>query len=62
MTLKEAIEIEDKENAKYRYKDEIDQMLEIDRLLEECENNPSFKEWEQESLDIIKNMSFVNEV
>lgn len=62
MTLKEAIEIEDKENAKYRYKDEIDQMLEIDRLLEECENNPSFKEWEQESLDIIKNMSFINEV
>ena len=62
MTLKEAIEIEDEENAKYRYKDEIDQMLEIDRLLEECENNPSFKEWEQESLDIIKNMSFVNEV
>ena len=62
MILKEAIEIEDKENAKYRYKDEIDQMLEIDRLLEECENSPSFKEWEQESLDIIKNMSFINEV
>ena len=62
MTLKEAIEIEDEENAKYRYKNEIDQMLEIDRLLEECENNPSFKEWEQEALDMIKNMSFINEV
>lgn len=52
----------DNENEKYRYKDEVDKMLEIDHMLEECKNSPSFKEWEQESLDIIKNMSFINEV
>ena len=55
-------EMTDNENEKYRYKDEVDKMLEIDRMLEECNKNPSYDEWEKEALDMIKNMSFVNEV